>query len=118
MWESLMHLRESGEMPLFMLVFTLSFIFPALKVLLLMLCCVLSIAWTDVLVRMVGVLSRWSLLDVLAIAVIVIASRMSGLASAHVHEGIWFFCGAVALTTLATGILEHIQQRQLITNVE
>ncbi|MFZ1814740.1 MAG: paraquat-inducible protein A [Rhizobiaceae bacterium] len=45
-----------------------------------------------------GVLSKWSMMDVLLVAILVFAAKTSGLATAVSQPGLWFF----GLSTLAT----------------
>ncbi|MCB1429225.1 MAG: paraquat-inducible protein A [Nitratireductor sp.] len=47
-----------------------------------------------------GFLSKWSMMDVLLVAILVFAAKTSGLATAVSQPGIWFF----ALSTVATAI--------------
>jgi paraquat-inducible protein A len=47
-------------------------------------------------------LARWSMLDVLVVALVIFAAKTSGLASAAAKPGLWFFALSVALTALAS----------------
>ena len=46
-------------------------------------------------------LARWSMLDVLVVALVIFAAKTSGLASAAAKPGLWFFALSVVLTALA-----------------
>ena len=46
-----------------------------------------------------GVLSKWSMMDVLLVAIVVFAAKTSGLATAISQPGIWFY--ALSTVTLA-----------------
>ena len=47
-------------------------------------------------------LARWSMLDVLVVALVIFAAKTSGLASAAAKPGLWFFALSVALMALAS----------------
>lgn len=47
-------------------------------------------------------LSRWSMLDVLLVAIVIFAARTSGFASASTLPGLWFFAASVGLTAVAS----------------
>lgn len=47
-------------------------------------------------------LARWSMLDVLVVALVIFAAKTSGLASAAAKPGLWFFGMSVALTAGAS----------------
>ena len=49
--------------------------------------------------------ARWSMLDVLVVALIIFAAKTSGLASAAARPGLWFFALSVVLTALAGSAL-------------
>jgi len=52
-----------------------------------------------------GVLSKWSMMDVLLVAILVFAAKTSGLATAVSQPGIWFYAASTVLTAVAaTGI--------------
>jgi paraquat-inducible protein A len=49
---------------------------------------------------------RWSMLDVVLIALVVFAIKRSGLAEAAALPGIWFFAGSAVLSIIAARLLE------------
>lgn len=51
---------------------------------------------------MIGTLSKWSMLDVLLVALVIFAAKSSGLATALTLPGLWFFAGSVVLTAIAS----------------
>jgi paraquat-inducible protein A len=57
--------------------------------------------------RFAGVFGRWSMLDVVLIALVVFAIKRSGLADAAALPGIWFFAASAALSILAAWLLER-----------
>ncbi len=50
-------------------------------------------------------LSKWSMLDVVLVALVIFAAKTSGLATALTLPGLWFFALSVALTAFASALL-------------
>ena len=49
--------------------------------------------------------ARWSMLDVLVVAIVIFAAKTSGLASAATKPGLWFFAISVILTAIASSAI-------------
>lgn len=58
------------------------------------------------LVGRVGLLSKWSMMDVLVVALAVFAAKTSGLASAAALPGLWFYAGAALLSAVAAALIK------------
>ena len=103
-------LWKDGELAIAAVVALFSIVFPAAKLL------VLHIAahaphrlhW----VERVGVLSKWSMADVLVVALAIFAAKTSGLADAAAQAGIWFYAAATLLSALAALTLTRRARRQ------
>ncbi len=54
-----------------------------------------------------GLLAKWSMMDVLLVALIVFAAKTSGLASAVSQPGLWFYAASTALTAIASAGLQR-----------
>ena len=50
-----------------------------------------------------GVLSKWSMMDVLLVAIVIFGAKTSGFATAVSQPGIWFYAASTLLTALAAG---------------
>lgn len=50
------------------------------------------------------VLSNWSMLDVMLVALVIFAAKTSGLATAITQPGLWFFAMSAALTAAASSL--------------
>jgi paraquat-inducible protein A len=50
-------------------------------------------------------LARWSMLDVMVVALIIFAAKTSGLATAATKPGLWFFAISAVLTAIASSAL-------------
>lgn len=53
-------------------------------------------------------LSRWSLMDVLLVAIVIAAAKTSGLASAFTQPGLWFYAGS----TIVSGLLHFLLRKE------
>ena len=51
-------------------------------------------------------LGKWSMLDVLLVALIVFAAKTSGLATALTQPGLWFFAASTVLSSAAAAMLK------------
>ncbi|MBZ5758889.1 MULTISPECIES: paraquat-inducible protein A [unclassified Rhizobium] len=54
--------------------------------------------------RVVPQLSRWSMMDVMLVAIVIAAAKTSGLASAFTQPGLWFYAGS----TIISGLLHFL----------
>ena len=106
-----MALWEEEQYFLFFVIVVFSILFPTLKIVL----GLWAWLWADLtvrsplrLVRGIELLGKWSMLDVLVIALVVAALSVSVVTSVWVHEGIYLFTAAVVLSMVAMGRLERI----------
>lgn len=93
-------LWQDGDIALALLIGAFSLVVPTLKLV------VLTLAFaraprSDLWVLWTGRLSRWSMLDVLVVAVLVVAAHTTVLVDVVVHEGIYWFAASVLLTGVA-----------------
>jgi paraquat-inducible protein A len=58
------------------------------------------------------VLSKWSMADVLVVALAIFAAKTSGLADAAAQSGIWFYAAATLLSACAAVILTRRARAQ------
>ncbi|MBD8893774.1 paraquat-inducible protein A [Roseibium litorale] len=59
---------------------------------------------------LLAAVSKWSMLDVMLVALVLFAAKTSGLAAASVLPGLWFYAAA-AIGTAATAFLAKQQSR-------
>ena len=95
-------LWRENEVFLFLLVAAFSLVLPLLK---------LNAAFYAVLNRRYAQgwlrkLSRWSMMDVLLVALIIFAAKTSGLANAFSQPGVWFFATSTLTVAVATAGLK------------
>lgn len=63
------------------------------------------------LVEIMHTLGRWSMLDVMVVAVLLVTVKLGAIASVSVHTGLYSFGGAVLLIMLITQRVEKIAAR-------
>lgn len=102
-------LYNAQEVFLAGVIFLFSIVFPAIKLLYLL--GIYSARNVDPrrrgrLVRHMGWLGKWSMLDVLVLALVIFYAKSTKLADAVSMPGIYMFAGAVLLTMLAYAIVE------------
>ena len=84
--------------------FVFTFVFPALKIIVGLAACVGGSGEGRLVRRFVPVmaaLSRWSMLDVFLLAIIIVMLEGSLLSNAEARLGLFMFAGSVILSTLA-----------------
>ncbi len=60
--------------------------------------------------RWIGLLSKWSMLDVLLVALVIFGAKTSGLATAIAQPGLWFFTASALLSALATHLIVRAER--------
>ena len=50
--------------------------------------------------RLVPILTKWSMMDVMLVAIVIAAAKTSGLANAFTEAGLWCYAGAALMTTV------------------
>ena len=100
---ALQQLAQEAEWGLFALVGTFSVVFPIVKNLILLLIWNLDPAHGEGHrrhLRWLAVYSKWSMLDVFVVALLVVSVKLGSLARAQVEIGIYAFAASVVLTML------------------
>jgi paraquat-inducible protein A len=106
-------LWAEGDMAIAFVVALFSLAFPAAKLLVLHIAAYAPerLHW----VERVGVLSKWSMADVLVVALAIFAAKTSGLADAAAQSGIWFYAAATLLSAAAAVLLTRRARRRSAT---
>ncbi|MBX9455138.1 MAG: paraquat-inducible protein A [Rhizobium sp.] len=55
--------------------------------------------------KLVPLLTKWSMMDVMLVAVVITAAKTSGLANAFTEAGLWCYAGAALVTTVIQWIV-------------
>jgi paraquat-inducible protein A len=50
--------------------------------------------------RLLPILGKWSMMDVMLVALVIFAAKTSGMAQAFTQPGLWFYAGSAVLTGL------------------
>ena len=109
-------LFDEGEWFLFALIGLFSVVLPVLKLGLLAVIANLRYSTTKRLERWLGLLAhygKWTMLDVMIVAILFVSIKLGGLVSLEVHYGIYVFAASVLLTMIATWLAEHLSRRRL-----
>ena len=98
-------LWRDGDAALAVVVGLISIVFPAVKLLGL---AAEALSRADgasrgLIATMVPFLSKWSMMDVLLVAIVIFAAKSSGLAEAFTQPGLWFY----AASALLAGLLQQ-----------
>ena len=117
---ALQQLAQEGEWGLFALVGVFSVVFPVLKNLLLLLVWNFDPSKGERHRRhlhWLATYSKWSMLDVFVVALLVVSVKLGSLAEARVEEGIYAFAASVILTMLLSDwIGGHAEEATASTN--
>ena len=99
-------LWENGDTALAVVVGLASVAFPAMKLVWLQ----LGVAGvTGPWLRHLHALGRWSMMDVLVVALVVFGAKTSGLAEAITRPGLWFYAGSTVAAAVAALLMERRQ---------
>jgi len=108
-----MDLAKQGDYILALVVFFFSMIFPFAKL--------LSLAWVWLakltaeqrmaVLQWLELLGKWSMLDVFAVAILVVLAKMRTLTTVQPRIGIYFFGSAVLLSMLTTFYIDTLAKR-------
>lgn len=98
-------LWDGGDLALALIVTLFSIVAPAAKLML------LHVAVADGhdgrLPRWFHALANWSMLDVILVALVIFATKTSGLATAITKPGLWFFAASVVLTATISAMVRR-----------
>ena len=104
-------LFKEGEYILFLIIFVFTILFPTVKIILLVLIHYLGF-WPHEkrkrLLHYLSLVSKWSMLDVFIVALLVVIVRLGITGRVEVRWGIYVFAVSVILSTLATQRLSRI----------
>lgn len=115
-------LYQEGEWFLFLLISLFSVLLPLMKLALLGVIANRRYSTAQKLekwLRLLAHYGKWSMLDVMIVAILFVSIKLGGLVSLEVHYGIYVFACSVLLTMAATWLAEHLSgQRLALVNAE
>jgi paraquat-inducible protein A len=98
-------LYGAGDLALAAVVALVSLVFPVFK----MAAVATEALWPEqprgFAARLVPMLGKWSLMDVLLVAIVIAAAKTSGLAQAFSQPGLWFYAGSTLAVSAAQALL-------------
>ncbi|MEP3049187.1 MAG: paraquat-inducible protein A [Roseibium sp.] len=95
-------LWSEGDAALAGIVALFSIVFPAAKIVLTHIAALTGGKTRSL--ALLSAVSKWSMLDVMLVALVLFAAKTSGLASATLLPGLWFYAGATLTTALAAAL--------------
>ncbi len=98
-------LWEQGEIVLALVILAFSVLFPAIKILLLHIAVYRGRKSRSLAV--LSVVSKWSMMDVLLVALVIFSAKTSGLATASAMPGIWFYGSATLASVIASAMVRR-----------
>lgn len=103
-------LAANGDYVLAIVVFFFSMIFPFVKLLTLWLIWRVRLydAQRRNVLQWLGSLGKWSMLDVFAVAILVVLAKLRTLTEVQPQIGIYFFGSAIIASMLTTVLVEHL----------
>ncbi|MGE7367814.1 paraquat-inducible protein A [Neorhizobium sp. NPDC001467] len=114
--EIVLSLWTGGDLLLALLVGGFSILFPILKLVVLALGAMRGEGRSkhSRLARLVPHLSKWSMMDVMLVAIVVFAAKTSGLADAITQPGLWFYAGSTLISAALLPLIERyaLQKRR------
>jgi paraquat-inducible protein A len=109
-YTGILSLYHSNQLMLAAVLFFFSMVFPFVKLSMLMFIwwARLPEARRESLLRWLGILGKWSMLDVFAVAIMIVLVKLGPLASVEPEPGLYYFCVAILASMLTTVYVEFI----------
>lgn len=104
-------LAENDDLALALLVGLFSIVFPLVKMV-----AIASEGLTPAdhapgwFARLVPLLSKWSMMDVMLVAIVIAAAKTSGLANAFTEPGVWCYAGSALMTSANQWLLSRLRR--------
>ena len=118
--EGAFSMLESGDYLLVAIVVVFTIIFPVCKLAL------AYLVWRRLdqpdhslgkALHWVELFSKWSMLDVFVVALVVVIAKISLVSDVAIHLGLYVFCGAVMLSMIAVWRINHLAHRGLADKI-
>ncbi|SOE16262.1 paraquat-inducible protein A [Hoeflea halophila] len=97
-------LWSGGDPALAVVVGLVSVLFPVVKLMAISAEALGLARETGLVMRLLPHLSRWSLMDVVLVALVIVAAKTGGVAQAFSQPGLWFYAGSALTAALAHGL--------------
>ena len=103
-------LYVSQEWLLFLVIFIFGVVFPLAKYMLLLLygLCIDSRKLSSNIIQILEIMSKWAMLDVFVIAILIASIKLKSLASAETHYGLYLFISSIVIAIICTYIYKRL----------
>ena len=107
-------LWEDHQYTLAIILFFFSIVFPNVKLM------ALAFLWfvplgekkREVVLHWLGVLGKWSMLDVFVVAILIVLVKLGPLARVRPQRGVYWFAAAIFLSMLTSMYVDHLARRK------
>jgi paraquat-inducible protein A len=112
-WAGVLELWKQGEQLLAAMLFFFSIVFPAVKLLGLLLIWFVRLPAErrERLLHWLGFLGKWSMLDVFVVAILIVLVKLGPLARVEPRVGVYVFAAAIACSMLTTTYVDRLARR-------
>ena len=97
-------LWSGGDPSLGVVVALISVVFPVIKLVAISAEAIGLRQGSGFAMRLLPHLSRWSLMDVVLVALVIVAAKTGGIAQAFSQPGLWFYAGSALMAAFAHGL--------------
>lgn len=104
--EMITELWRQGDVALASIVGLFSIGFPGVKILLIHIAAMTG--GNSRSLALLSTVSKWSMLDVMLVALVLFAAKTSGLAAAAILPGLWFYAAATITTAVAASLCRRV----------
>ncbi len=111
-------LMQEGDLLLGLLVAGFSLVFPLVKFFVLFVESLMVASVSDnssKFFKHISMLSKWSMMDVLLVALVIFAAKTSGFAEAITQMGIWFYSYAVLASAVGASLIKRMRAKIITT---
>ncbi len=117
-WTGVVALWQEQDRTLAVLVFFFSIVFPVIKLL------ALTFLWFErlpetkraILLHWLGLLGKWSMLDVFAVAIVIVLVKIGPLAKVEPRSGVYVFAAAILSSLCTTMYIDALARRSVPTS--
>ena len=107
-------LWEQGQYALAVILFFFSVVFPTFKL------AMLGVIWVirlteqkrQAMLHWLGILGKWSMLDVFVVAILIVLVKLGPLANVQPQRGVYWFAAAILLSMITSMRVESLAQKQ------
>ena len=110
--EIVRNLAADGDWALASIVALVSILFPVIKMLVIFAEAIGLQTNGTALAKLLPQLARWSLMDVLIVALVIVAAKTGGLVTALSQPGLWFYAASAILSVLAHILVARISHKR------